>query len=140
MTYRYAPPFGLRMLQIVVLLEALARGISLILTQQTVLAATDVAKSAPLYVWGAVFVAFATLGLFGEALMSGTVVDYNRPNPRAWPSFIAHAGLMILYAALFAAYAMAVADGSAAVASAPAAMVVFAYIHWLFARRRKHVT
>ncbi|AVO22430.1 hypothetical protein SEA_POOMPHA_29 [Mycobacterium phage Poompha] len=141
MTYRYTPPFGLRVLQIVVLLEALARGISMILTPSVVVATTDVAASAPLWVWGGIFCAFATVGLFGEALMSGTSVSGSKPNPRAWPSFIAHAGLMILYATLCLAYINAIVEGQTVVASAPAAMVVFGYTHWLFARRRKsHAT
>ncbi|AHJ88689.1 minor tail protein [Mycobacterium phage RhynO] len=141
MTYRYAPPFGLRILQIVILFEALLRGLALILAKEGVLSTTDITHAAPMQVWGAIFIGFATIGLFGEALMSGTRLDNINGNPRAWPSFIAHAGLMVLYVTLSLAYANAVVNGELSLASAPAAMMVFAFIHWLFARRRKtHVT
>lgn len=70
--------------------------------------------------------------------MSGIqTIDATGSNVRAWPSFIAHSGLMVLYASLFLAYANAVIDGELSLASAPGAMTVFAFIHWLFARRRK---
>jgi hypothetical protein len=138
MTYRYTPPFGLRILQIVILLESLFRGIAYIVTPQVVLSTTDIVKSAPIQFWGAVFVAFAVLGLFGEALMSGVPLSSTQSNPRAWPSFLAHSGLMILYTSLTLAYASAVVDGELSLAAAPAAVLVFGYIHWLFARRRKH--
>ncbi|AMS01026.1 minor tail protein [Mycobacterium phage ArcherNM] len=138
MTYRYTPPFGLRILQIVILIESLTRGIAYIVTPQVVLSETDIVNSAPIQVWGSIFIAFAVLGLFGEALMSGvTKVDSSGGNPRAWPSFIAHSGLMVLYAALSLAYASAVLDGELTLSSAPGAVLVFGYIHWLFARRRK---
>ncbi|AZS08234.1 hypothetical protein PBI_IRONMAN_32 [Mycobacterium phage IronMan] len=139
MTYRYAPPFGLRVLQLVILTEAMCRGLSLILAKEQVLATTDITNAASMQVWGAVFISFSLLGFFGEALMSGIggVDSQASSDARAWPSFIAHAGLMILYVTLGLAYANAVYDGELSLASAPAAMVVIAYIHWLFARRRK---
>ncbi|AGS82714.1 hypothetical protein ANNAL29_33 [Mycobacterium phage AnnaL29] len=138
MTYRYTPPFGLRILQLVILAEAVARGVAYILTPQVVLSTTDIVNSAPIQVWGSIFIFFGVMGFFGEALMSGVqTIDATGSNVRAWPSFIAHAGLMILYATLSLAYFNAVFDGELSLSSAPAAMVVFAYIHWLFARRRK---
>ncbi|AOQ27957.1 minor tail protein [Mycobacterium phage Mundrea] len=139
MTYRYLPSFGIRLLQLVILGESFARGLSMILSQDAVLSITDITNSAPMPVWGALFIAFAVLGFFGEALMSGTSPTFgNGSNPRAWPSFVAHAGLMILYLTIGVAYTHAVARGELHLASAPAAMAVFAFTHWLFARRRKH--
>ncbi|APC43181.1 minor tail protein [Mycobacterium phage Phaded] len=139
MTYRYAPPFGLRVLQLVILAEAMTRGLALILSKEQVLATTDITNAAPMQVWGVIFISFSLLGFFGEALMSGinSVDSPAGSDSRAWPSFIAHAGLMILYLTLCLAYGNAVLDGELSLASAPAAMVVIAYIHWLFARRRK---
>ncbi|AMO43999.1 minor tail protein [Mycobacterium phage Bactobuster] len=138
MTYRYAPPFGLKVLQLVILTEAMCRGLAFILSKEAVLATTDITNAAPMQVWGAVFIGFAMLGFFGEALMSGIgAIDSTGSDARAWPSFISHAGLMILYMTLGLAYANAVVDGESSLAAAPAAMVVIAYIHWLFARRRK---
>ncbi|AGK87508.1 minor tail protein [Mycobacterium phage HINdeR] len=140
MTYRYLPSFGLRVLQLVILLESLIRGIAYIVSPIGVPSATDITASAPLGVWGVAFTAFAVLGFFGEALMSGTSPDIRSGggNPRAWPSFIAHAGLMILYLTMFVGYGGAVIDGDLALAAAPGAMLTFAFLHWLFARRRKH--
>ncbi|QXN73869.1 membrane protein [Mycobacterium phage Eaglepride] len=141
MTYRYTPPFGLRLLQLVILLEAMFRGFTYIVRPDTVMATTDVTKSAPMEVWGVIFVVFAIIGLFGEALMSGVPIDQESANGRAWPAFIAHAGLMIMYLTLSLAYTDAVFSGEFGLASAPVAMLVFAFIHWLFARRRKaHAT
>ncbi|ASR86484.1 minor tail protein [Mycobacterium phage Changeling] len=138
MTYRYTPPFGLKILQLVILAEAVARGLAYILTPQVVLSTTDITNSAPIQVWGSIFIFFGVMGFFGEALMSGIgSIDSTGSNPRAWPSFIAHAGLMIMYATLSLAYIGAVVDGELGLSSAPAAMVVFGYVHWLFARRRK---
>lgn len=136
MTYRLIPPFGLRLLQIVVLVEAITRGIAYVTLPNSVLADTDVVNSAPLWVWGSVFIAFGVLGLFGEALLSGVPIDRNG-TPRAWPSFIAHTGLMALYATLGLAYASAAVAGETYLASAPGAVIGFAFVHWLFARRRK---
>lgn len=139
MTYRYLPSFGLRVLQLVILLESLIRGIAYIVSPVGVPSATDITASAPLNVWGVAFATFAVLGFFGEALMSGTNPDVGRGgNPRAWPSFIAHAGLMILYLTMFVAYGGAVINGDLGLAAAPGAMLTFAFLHWLFARRRKH--
>ncbi|BBX09505.1 hypothetical protein [Mycolicibacterium aichiense] len=141
MTYRYTPPFGIRVLQIVILCEAILRGIAFILTPQVTLATTDIVASAPIQVWGAGFITFAVVGLFGEALMSGVPLSANDSSARAWPSFVAHSGLMILYSAMTLAYVAAVFDGEHALSTAPGAMAVFAYVHWLFARRKKsHVT
>uniref|UniRef100_A0AAU8GMJ5 Membrane protein n=1 Tax=Mycobacterium phage Stink TaxID=3136630 RepID=A0AAU8GMJ5_9VIRU len=139
MTYRYLPPFGIRVLQLVILIESFLRGFSYVAAPHGVLATTDLIHSAPMSVWGALFMGFAVLGLFGEALMSGTSPSFgNGANPRAWPSFVAHAGLMILYITIAVAYAGAVVDGELGLASAPPAMAVFAFTHWLFARRRKY--
>ncbi|AFF28328.1 minor tail protein [Mycobacterium phage Twister] len=141
MTYRYTPPFGLRLLQLVILFEALFRGLTYVVRPDTVMATTDVTKSAPMEVWGAIFILFAVVGFFGEALMSGVPINQDNANGRAWPSFIAHAGLMIMYLTLSLAYADAVISGEFGLASAPVAMLVLAFIHWLFARRRKaHAT
>ncbi|QBP31053.1 membrane protein [Mycobacterium phage Refuge] len=141
MTYRYAPQYGVKILQLVVLVEALIRGLAYVLTPQvSLLVATDITESAPVYTWGAAFLFFSVLGLFGEALMSGANVAPGG-TPRAWPSFIAHAGLMILYATLTLAYANAVFNGQDNLASAPAAVAAFAYVHWMFARKRSgHVS
>lgn len=140
MTYRYLPSFGLRILQVVILFESLFRGVFYLnVPREGTIALTEIEASAPMEVWGIAFVSFATLGLFGEALMSGTSAGlHGKGNPRAWPSFVAHAGLMILYLTLALAYAQAAFDGRAVLAQAALAMVVFCYLHWLYARRRKH--
>jgi hypothetical protein len=142
MTYRYAPLLGLRVLQVVVLVEAIARGLAYILTPHTVLGRTDIVNSAPIEVWGTIFIIFGLAGLLGEVLMSGySPASGIGANPRAWPSFLAHSGLMIMYFTLSLAYLEAAVDGDPSLSSSPAAMLVFAYVHWLFARRRgSHVT
>lgn len=139
MTYRYLPSFGLRLLQIVVLLESLSRGLSyLVVPREGSIVLTDVEASAPMQVWGVAFISLAVLGFFGEALMSGTSPEAGGNNPRAWPSFVAHAGLWILYLTMAVAYADAAIHGRAVLAQASVAMLVFSFTHWLFARRRKH--
>jgi hypothetical protein len=143
MTYRYLPSFGLRVLQIVILIESLFRGVSyLTVPKAGTIILTDIEQSAPMQVWGIAFISFAVLGIYGEALMSGTNANpYTGGNPRAWPSFVAHSGLMILYGTMVLAYADASFNGRPVLAQAAAAMAVFAYVHWLFARRRKtHAT
>ena len=140
MTYRYLPSFGLRVLQIVLLLESILRGVAyLAIPREGTILLTDLEASAPMQAWGVAFASFAILGLFGEALMSGTTPSIDGGgNPRAWPSFISHAGLMILYSTLALAYAQASLHGRPILSQAAFVMVVLAFSHWLFARRRKH--
>ncbi|QKO03125.1 hypothetical protein SEA_SCAMP_29 [Mycobacterium phage Scamp] len=144
MTFRYVPAWGLRGLQLAVLFEAAMRGLMYLLMPQMALSSdslTELERSAPLYVWGLVFVAAAVFGLFGETLMSGTenyLGSSSQNNPRAWPSFVAHAALMILYVTLALAYGASLYDaGAAHFAIIPYDLLMIAYLHWLFARRRK---
>ncbi|AOT24686.1 minor tail protein [Mycobacterium phage Stasia] len=124
------------------LFEAVFRGLMyLLMPDRSTTALTQLENSAPLAVWGVVFITAAVVGLFGEALMSGTEA-YNgtssQSNPRAWPSFIAHAALMILYVTLALGYGMSLYDAEAAhFAIIPYDLLLIAYLHWLFARRRK---
>ncbi|QHB38059.1 minor tail protein [Mycobacterium phage Noelle] len=142
MTFRYVPAYGLRVIQLVVLFEAVFRGLMyLLMPAGSSESLTQLEKSAPLAVWGAIFIAAAMIGLFGEALMSGTenyIGTSSQNNPRAWPSFAAHAGLMILYVTLALGYGMALYEaGAAHFAIIPYDLLLIAYLHWLFARRRK---
>ncbi|AQP31023.1 minor tail protein [Mycobacterium phage Tinybot] len=143
MTFRYVPAWGLRGLQLAVLMEAGLRGLMYLLLPSLPLSAaslTELERSAPLPVWGAIFIAAAVVGLFGEALMSGTEpwMLSGRGNPRAWPSFVAHAALMILYITLAMAYGASLyASNAAHFAIIPYDLLLLAYLHWLFARRRK---
>lgn len=144
MTYRYTPTFALRIIQLVILFEAIMRGLMyLLIDKQTTQELSALEQSAPLAVWGGVFIAFGVLGLFGEALMSGTEAYMgSRGNPRAWASFMAHASLMILYVTLSLAYTASITEkGLAFMALVPYDLLMLAYLHWMFARRRKsHVT
>ncbi|AEJ94516.1 minor tail protein [Mycobacterium phage Achebe] len=146
MTFRYVPAYGLRVIQLAVLFEAIVRGLMyLFMPAGSSASLTQLENSAPLTVWGAVFITAAVFGLFGETLMSGTesyMGSSSHNNPRAWPSFIAHASLMILYVALAFGYGTALYQADAAhFAIIPYDLLLIAYLHWLFARRRKsHVS
>ncbi|ATN87949.1 minor tail protein [Mycobacterium phage Cerulean] len=144
MTFRYVPAWGLRGLQFAVLVEASLRGLMYMLMPHVGLSSsslTELERSAPLYVWGLIFIAASVFGLFGETLMSGTenyMGSSSQNNPRAWPSFISHAALMILYVTLALAYGASLYDANAAhFAIIPYDLLMIAYLHWLFARRRK---
>ena len=140
MTYRYVPSFGLRIIQFTLLLESIVRGLMyLTMPDQPGAPLTELEQSAPLATWGVIFITFSVVGLFGEALMSGTEEHLNSGvNPRAWPSFVAHAGLMILYVTLTLAASATIIDrGMGYYAVVPYDLLMLAYLHWLFARRRK---
>lgn len=140
MTYRFVPSFGLRVIQIALLIEGIVRGLMyLTMPDQPGAPLTELEQSAPLATWGVIFITFSVIGIFGEALMSGTEQYLNSEgNPRAWPSFVAHSGLMILYISLTLASTVAIINrGMGYYAVVPYDLILLAYLHWLFARRRK---
>lgn len=140
MTYRYLPNFALRAIQIALLIEAIVRGLMYLLSpEQPAIKLTDLENSAPLYVWGWLFVSCAVVGLFGEALMSGTTADYSSTyDPRAWPSFLAHSGLMVLYGALTVASAVTLVKmGLFNWGVIPYDLGMLGFLHWMYARRRR---
>lgn len=138
MTYRFIRPFGLKLLQYVFLLEALIRGIIYMVDQRVIVGIEAVQHSAPLEVWGAAIAAFAVLAIYGEALMSGCVGDNETQlSARAWPSFIGHGALCILYVTLGLATIVSIAQGERTLSDVPASLAAIAYVHWLYARRRK---
>lgn len=141
MTYRFVPAFGLRLIQLIILVKSILRGIMYLAVQPNVaVELTPLEQTAPLAVWGTIFITFGVLGLFGEALMSGCEITHMRSqgNIRAWPSFIAHASLTILYITLAVAYSASVyRHNITSMALTPFDMLMLAYLHWLFARRRK---
>lgn len=140
MTYRYLPNYALRMIQMVLLFEAIIRGVIYIVARhQLIPELAVITRSAPLAVWGTAFVAFGTLGLFGEALLSGTPeATSTEYTPRALPSFLAHAGLMTLYAAwTLATFAAMLPPPTVPWASMPYDLAMLSLLNWLYARRRK---
>lgn len=100
MTYRYVSDRALRVGQIALLGEAVVRGVNYVTAPAGQFAAMNqVEDSASLWAWGTVYISLGVLGWLGEALMSGTEF-LPGPNPRAWPSFLAHTALMCIYLAL----------------------------------------
>lgn len=139
MTYRYVPQPLYRVGQIGLLLEALVRGINaLVLGSPHTQTQAVAALSAPVYVWGIIGIVLAVLGLGGEVLM-----DKSKSDHRAWPSFLAHSGLLFVYAGLALAAGFAVPQGGESTFGtgivSPADFALLAVWHWIFARRRKHV-
>ncbi|AXH48806.1 minor tail protein [Mycobacterium phage Steamy] len=140
MTYRFVPNFALRVVQIALLVEAIIRGLNYMATPSDYSPIYSAAEqSAPLWVWGWLFITAGVLGLAGEAWMSsnGSSLAWNY---RAWPSFVSHIGLMSLFVAF------ALSSGAGVISReplygfiSPADFMFFAVAHWAFARRRKHV-
>lgn len=141
MTYRFVSNTALRIGQIALLGEAVIRGMNYILTPpEEIPAMNSVEASAPLWMWGGLFVGLGVLGWFGEALMSGTehVVG---DNPRAWPSFLAHSALMCTY------LAMALGSFASVMQQHPRYGWLIAYDllgatigNWIFAKKRRRDT
>lgn len=136
MTYRYISNAALKVGQIALLGEAVIRGVNYITAPMTEIATMNrVEDSAPLWVWGVVFISLGVAGWFGEALMSGT--ERYEQNPRAWPSFIVHSALMCIYLAITIGAAVAVIQqhpryGWLGVYD----LLGMCVANWIFARRR----
>ncbi|QFP94820.1 hypothetical protein SEA_MARSHAWN_34 [Mycobacterium phage Marshawn] len=142
MTYRFVRDSSLRIVQLGLLTEAVVRGFNYI---RTPLAETSVVydaaqETAPLAVWGSLFLAFGLLGLAGELWMQhrgrrGTTLEWSH---LAWPSFVSHIGLMALFAAFAISAFVGVLTRSPVYGFVtPYDFVVFMLVHWAFARRRK---
>lgn len=138
MTYRYVTEAALKVGQIALLGEAIVRGLNYILAPPTEFVAMNtVQDSAPLWVWGILFISLGVAGWFGEALMSGTE-PYHGQNPRAWPSFLAHTALMCTYLSIAIGAFVAVVQqhpryGWLSVYD----LLGMAVANWIFARRRR---
>lgn len=140
MTYRFVTDSSLRVVQLAFLIEAIVRGLNYITTPDDYsLLYWQAQESMPLDMWGSIFVLFGVTGLFGEWLMHGNG-STNKWDNKAWPSFIAHIGLMVLFVG-FSVSAMAgvtMRDGFYGFV-VPYDLLIFAVVHWAFARRRRHV-
>lgn len=141
MTYRYVSNTALRIGQIALLVEAIMRGLNYVTTPQRAAGVLNqVEGSAPLWAWGGLFVGLGVLGLFGEALISGTEPYLGSYNPRAWPSFIAHSALMCAYLAISAGALVTVIQTHPHYGYLESYdMFGLALANWVFARRRRHV-
>lgn len=139
MTYRFVSDTALRVGQFALLIEAVVRGLNYLATPpRSSDALSQLELSAPLWVWGYTFIVFGVIGLFGEALLSGTQSNGSY-NPRAWPSFIAHGALMFLFMAIAVGTAVGIAERQPVYGFvSPYDLLAFAVGHWMFARRRKH--
>lgn len=139
MTYKFVSDTALRVGQFALLIEAVVRGLNYLVTPpRSSDALSQLEQSAPLWIWGYIFIVLGVLGLFGEALLSGT--DSNGSyNPRAWPSFLAHGALMFLFAAIAVGTIVGIAQREPFYGFvAPYDLMAFAIGHWIFARRRKN--
>lgn len=141
MTYRFVSDSALRVVQVGILTEAVVRGLNYIATpsQELSLLYDAADKSMPLWCWGLIFILFGVTGLLGELWMStnGTSVQWSH---RAWPSYLAHTGLMVLFGAFaFSAAAGVIARDGFYGFVTPYDFLFFAIAHWAYARRRKHV-
>lgn len=142
MTYRFVSDGALRIAQIALLLEAVVRGVNYLVTPPASAdTLTLLEASAPLWVWGWGFILLGGLGVFGEALMSGTSASPGQLyNSRAWPSFIAHSALMFLFISLALSAGAGVMQREHLYGFvAPYDLLAFSAGHLMFARRRKHV-
>lgn len=142
MTYRLVPDYALRVAQFFLLLEAIVRGLNYLATPQGSSAAlTQIELTAPLWVWGALFITLGAIGLYGEALMSGTRAPGGQLyNPRAWPSFFAHSALMFTFIAWAVASLVSVSERQPFYGFVGSYdLFAFAVGHWVFARRRRNV-
>lgn len=141
-TYRYVSDTALRVAQIFLLLEAVVRGLNYLASPPgSSITLNQLELTAPLWVWGWLFITLGAIGLFGEALMSGTKAPLGQIyNPRAWPSFFAHSALMFTFITCSVATIVAVAQREPFYGFVGAYdLFAFAVGHWVFARRRKHV-
>ncbi|QJD50434.1 hypothetical protein SEA_CHRIS_32 [Mycobacterium phage Chris] len=140
MTYRFVPNFALRIVQQALLVEAIVRGFNYMSTPDASSALyTELEQSAPLGVWGALFIFCGVLGLIGEAWMAydGTVLRWTH---RAWLAFIAHVGLLSLFGAFAFSSMIGVLSREPIYGYvSPYDFAFFALGHWAYARRRKHV-
>ncbi|QJD50333.1 minor tail protein [Mycobacterium phage MarkPhew] len=140
MTYRFVPNFALRIVQQALLVEAIVRGFNYMSTPDASSALyTELEQSAPLGVWGALFITCGVVGLFGEAWLSynGSSLQWSH---RAWPTFIAHVGLLALFLAFAVSSLLGVLSREPIYGYVtPYDFAFFALGHWAYARRRKHV-
>ncbi|AGK85727.1 hypothetical protein 33D_0045 [Mycobacterium phage 33D] len=138
MTYRYVENRVLRFVQLALLVDAVVRGASWIATPASgIPPAIGLAAegTAAMWVWGAVFAVFGILGLLGELWM-----HLGESEHRAWPLFLAHAALLFLFAGLaLSAVNNVITTHATDGFSAPYTFALLALLHWVFARRRKHV-
>lgn len=136
MTYRYVPPFALRVLQLYVLSAAVVRGWNYLATPpRTTVAWSAMENSAPLWVWGLVFAFFGTLGAAGEVWM-----EFGDSRRKYLLSFNAHAALMCLYLGVGASAMAGIIDRAPPLFGfvTPYEMIGFGLLHWTFMRRRKN--
>lgn len=141
MTYRFVREISLAILQGLVLTEAVVRGLNYMATPALATPAySQLELSAPLYVWGIIWIGFGVLGIFGEAFMSGTTAPVGHEyNPRAWPSFLAHSGLAVLFFATSLSALVGVMEREPLYGFVvPFDLVVLGFVHLILARRRKH--
>lgn len=100
----------------------------------------------PLQFLGGLFLIFGIMGIIGELWIEvgkaskpvKVPIICNAEN-RWWPSFTAHLALCGVYSALGFGYILEmIVDGHLWGGRAPAVMVAFASVHWVFAQKRKH--
>lgn len=141
MTYRYVSPIGLRIGQIALLVEAIVRGINYIRVPPAArnpILVNVVEASAPVWVWGTLFITLGVVGLYGEAWLSGTETSPGQYNPRAWPSFIAHSALMCAYIGIALGATLLVARQHPGYGWLdPYDLYGLALANWIFARLRR---
>lgn len=140
MTYRYVSDSALRVGQIALLGEAVVRGLNYMRTPAGQIAAMNtVEESAPLYVWGALFIGLGVAGWLGEALMAGVTPAHHGPTRRAWLSFLAHTALMCIYLAMTFGSLVAVMQQHPGYGWLNTYdLLGMCVANWIFARRRRH--
>jgi hypothetical protein len=135
-TFRYVPPFALRAFQLYLLSAAVVRGWNYLATPpRSTVAWSAMENSAPLWVWGALFAFFGTLGAAGELWM-----EFGQSRRKYVVSFNAHAALMCLYFGVGASAMQGIVDRSPPFFGfvTPYELIGYAMAHWLFMRRRKN--
>lgn len=165
MTYKWIPQGHLRFFQIFLLCVAVGWGIDYLITPPWAIgtALSVIERAFPLWVWGVFFITAGCLGLLGELWMEHCRhvdqmrflgytrrkedqcclkqrICLTREDMRGWPSYLAHSGLLALYAALGLGYAInLVVEWHFWGLRAPMLMWAFAAAHWIYMQRRRSV-
>lgn len=161
MTWQWVPDKHLRFYQLFVLTIAVVWGIDYLITPEWAIgtALSVIERAFPLYVWGVFFLSAGLLGFVGEAWLEycRRLEKTARPWPgrrkrdrigdcltasenQGWLSYIAHAGLLALYASLGLGYLLnLIVEWHIWGLRAPVLMWGFAAAHWIFMNRRKRV-